>query len=30
MVKQSGKAFVGDELVAEAEWLCLGVDRDKI
>jgi 3-hydroxyacyl-[acyl-carrier-protein] dehydratase len=23
MVKQSGKAFVGDELAAEAEWLCL-------
>jgi 3-hydroxyacyl-[acyl-carrier-protein] dehydratase len=25
MVKQSGKAYVGDELAAEAEWLCLGV-----
>jgi len=23
MVKQAGKAFVGDELAAEAEWLCL-------
>lgn len=23
MIKQSGKAFVGDELAAEAEWLCL-------
>jgi 3-hydroxyacyl-[acyl-carrier-protein] dehydratase len=23
MVKQSGKAFVGDELAAEAEWMCL-------
>ena len=23
MIKQSGKAFVGDELVAEAEWMCL-------
>ena len=23
MVRQSGKAFVGDELAAEAEWLCL-------
>ena len=23
MVKQSGKAYVGDDLVAEAEWLCL-------
>jgi 3-hydroxyacyl-[acyl-carrier-protein] dehydratase len=24
MIKQSGKAFVGDELAAEAEWMCLG------
>lgn len=23
MIKQSGKAFVGDILVAEAEWMCL-------
>ena len=23
MVKQSGKAYVGDELCAEAEWMCL-------
>jgi 3-hydroxyacyl-[acyl-carrier-protein] dehydratase len=23
MIKQSGKAWVGDELAAEAEWLCL-------
>jgi 3-hydroxyacyl-[acyl-carrier-protein] dehydratase len=23
MVRQAGKAFVGDELAAEAEWLCL-------
>jgi 3-hydroxyacyl-[acyl-carrier-protein] dehydratase len=23
MIKQSGKAFVGDELAAEAEWLCV-------
>jgi 3-hydroxyacyl-[acyl-carrier-protein] dehydratase len=23
MIKQSGKAFVGDELAAEAEWMCL-------
>ena len=23
MIKQSGQAFVGDELAAEAEWLCL-------
>jgi 3-hydroxyacyl-[acyl-carrier-protein] dehydratase len=23
MLKQSGKAFVGEELAAEAEWMCL-------
>jgi 3-hydroxyacyl-[acyl-carrier-protein] dehydratase len=23
MLKQAGKAFVGDELCAEAEWMCL-------
>jgi 3-hydroxyacyl-[acyl-carrier-protein] dehydratase len=23
MIKQSGKAFVGDELAAEAEWMCM-------
>lgn len=23
MIKQSGAAFVGDELAAEAEWMCL-------
>ena len=23
MIKQSGKAYVGEELAAEAEWLCL-------
>jgi 3-hydroxyacyl-[acyl-carrier-protein] dehydratase len=23
MIKQAGKAFVGDELAAEAEWLCI-------
>ena len=23
MIKQSGKAYVGEELVAEAEWMCL-------
>lgn len=23
MIKQSGKAFVGDQLAAEAEWMCL-------
>jgi 3-hydroxyacyl-[acyl-carrier-protein] dehydratase len=30
MIKQSGKAYVGDELAAEAEWLCLGADRANI
>ena len=28
MIKQSGKAYIGAELAAEAEWLCL-VDRKK-
>ena len=23
MIKQSGKAFVGEEIAAEAEWMCL-------
>jgi 3-hydroxyacyl-[acyl-carrier-protein] dehydratase len=23
MIKQSGKAYVGEELAAEAEWMCL-------
>ncbi|MDR1901619.1 MAG: 3-hydroxyacyl-ACP dehydratase FabZ [Treponema sp.] len=23
MIKQAGKAYIGDELAAEAEWLCL-------
>ena len=23
MIKQSGKAYVGDELAAEASWMCL-------
>jgi 3-hydroxyacyl-[acyl-carrier-protein] dehydratase len=23
MIKQAGKAFVGDEVAAEAEWMCL-------
>jgi 3-hydroxyacyl-[acyl-carrier-protein] dehydratase len=23
MIKQAGKAFVGDEIAAEAEWLCV-------
>jgi len=30
MIKQSGKAFVGDELAAEAEWLCLVGSKDSI
>ncbi len=30
MIKQAGKAYVGDELAAEAEWLCLvGSPLDK-
>lgn len=28
MIKQSGKAFVGDELAAEAEWLCVTGNAD--
>ena len=27
MIKQAGKAYVGDELAAEAEWLCLVSER---
>jgi len=27
MIKQSGKAFVGEELAAEAEWMCLVGDK---
>lgn len=27
MLKQSGKAFVGDELAAEAQWMCLVTDQ---
>jgi len=27
MIKQSGKAYVGDELAAEAEWMCLVGDK---
>jgi 3-hydroxyacyl-[acyl-carrier-protein] dehydratase len=27
MIKQSGKAFVGDELAAEAQWMCLVGDK---
>ena len=29
MLRQSGKAYVGDELAAEAEWLCLIGDAPK-
>jgi len=28
MIKQSGKAYVGDELAAEAEWMCLVSDKN--
>jgi len=27
MIKQRGKAYVGDELAAEAEWMCLVADK---
>jgi len=27
MIKQQGKAYVGDELAAEAEWMCLVGDK---
>ena len=27
MIKQAGKAYVGDELAAEAEWMCLVSDK---
>jgi 3-hydroxyacyl-[acyl-carrier-protein] dehydratase len=30
MIKQAGKAYVGDELAAEAEWLCLVGSRDAV
>jgi len=29
MIKQQGKAYVGDELAAEAEWMCLVGSADK-
>jgi 3-hydroxyacyl-[acyl-carrier-protein] dehydratase len=29
MIRQSGKAFVGEELAAEAEWMCL-VDQGQL
>jgi 3-hydroxyacyl-[acyl-carrier-protein] dehydratase len=28
MIKQAGRAFVGDELAAEAEWMCLVAPAD--
>jgi 3-hydroxyacyl-[acyl-carrier-protein] dehydratase len=30
MVKQSGKAYVGDILAAEAEWMCLVGKADAV
>ncbi|MCL2600828.1 MAG: 3-hydroxyacyl-ACP dehydratase FabZ [Treponema sp.] len=30
MIKQSGKAYVGDELAAEAEWMCLVGDKNEV
>jgi 3-hydroxyacyl-[acyl-carrier-protein] dehydratase len=30
MIKQSGRSFVGDELAAEAEWMCLVGDKDSL
>jgi 3-hydroxyacyl-[acyl-carrier-protein] dehydratase len=30
MIKQHGEAYVGDELAAEAEWLCLVGDSSSI
>lgn len=30
MIKQSGKAFVGEDIAAEAEWLCLVGDSSSI
>jgi 3-hydroxyacyl-[acyl-carrier-protein] dehydratase len=29
MIKQAGKAYVGDEIAAEAEWLCLVGSSDQ-
>jgi len=29
MIKQRGNAFIGDELAAEAEWMCLTGNRDQ-
>ena len=30
MIKQAGQAFVGDELAAEAEWLCLVENKGEV
>ena len=30
MIKQAGKAYVGEELAAEAEWLCLVGSREDL
>jgi len=30
MIKQAGKAYVGDELAAEAEWMCLVGDKNAV
>ena len=30
MIKQSGQAFVGDELAAQAEWMCLVGNADQV
>jgi 3-hydroxyacyl-[acyl-carrier-protein] dehydratase len=30
MIKQAGKAYVGDEIAAEAEWLCLVGSADQM
>ncbi len=30
MIKQSGKAYVGDELAAEASWMCLVGSADNL
>jgi 3-hydroxyacyl-[acyl-carrier-protein] dehydratase len=29
-IKQSGKAWVGDKVAAEAEWLCMVSPKDKL
>ncbi|MFP4364008.1 MAG: 3-hydroxyacyl-ACP dehydratase FabZ [Spirochaetia bacterium] len=30
MIKQAGKAYVGDELAAEAQWMCLVSSADQM